>query len=134
MSDYIQISVIKGHQNLHYIPTAATIGNIEVIKSNMSKDDFYTLCMKNTDKNIGLRKKSNKKQHHLPTFKSSDTSIDYLCSDLVRFCLCLQKNQGHINLGEMSLIPKEPIPISQELKEYIEEFLPDYYGIRDNVK
>jgi hypothetical protein len=116
MSDYIQLAAVRGNQENH--------------KPDMVKDDYYTLCMKNTDKNIGLRKKSNKKQHHLPTFKSSDTSIDYLCSDLVRFCLCLQKNQGQIIIGEMSLIPKRPIPISQELREYIEEFLPDYYGIR----
>lgn len=134
MSDYIQISVIKGHQNLHYIQTAKTIGNIEVIKSNMSKDDFYTLCMKNTDKNIGLRKKSNKKQHHLPTFKSSDTSIDYLCSDLVRFCLSFYKSGSNLDRGELKIIPKESIPISEELKKYIENFLPDFYGIRNNVK
>ena len=116
MSDYIQIARIVGHHNTN--------------KPEMIKNDFYTICMKDPNKNIGLRKKSIKVCLHLPTFKSSDVTIDYLCSDLVRFCLALYKNYSNIDGDTMSLIPKQPIPISEELMEYIEEFLPDYYGIR----
>ena len=116
MSDYIQLARIICHEEDH--------------KPNMHKDGFYTLCMKDPKRNIGLRKKSIKICHHLPTFKSSDVTIDYLCSDFVRFCLSLYKNYSNLDCGEMTLIPTKPIPISQELMEYIEEFLPDYYNIR----
>ena len=117
MSEYIQIARLIGHHNLN--------------KPEMVKNDFYTILMKDPKRNIGLRKKS---KSHLPVFKSDSVDLDYLCSDLVRFCLALYKNNQHNDAGEMSLIPKEPIPISEELQEYIEEFLPDYYGIRDTVK
>lgn len=116
MSDYIQLTAIRGHVNLD--------------NELMHKDDFYTLFQKKPKNNIGLRKQSNHKHREI-VFYSSDVDIDYLCSDFVRFCLCLIKNYCNFNSGEMSLIPKQPIPISEELKEYIEEFLPDYYGIRD---
>ena len=110
MSDYIQIANIRGHQ--------------EDYDLNMVKDNFYTLCMKDSKENVGLRKKG------MITFSSKDTNIKYLCSDFTRFCLSLFKNNQHIDTGEMTLIPKQPIPISEELKEYIEEFLPDFYEIR----
>ena len=115
MSDYIQIAAIRGHQENH--------------KPAMYKDDFYTLCLKNPQNNIGLRKQSQHKNGEI-VFYSIDVDVDYLCSDFVRFCLCLIKNYCNLGTGELSLIPKEPIPISEELKEYIEDFLPDYYGIR----
>lgn len=120
MSDYIQVARIRGHQ--------------ENKKINIYQDDFFTICQKNTKLNIGLRKKSKNKSTHLPVFKKENTSVDYLCSDLVRFCLSFYKNHCNLYTGEMALIPKEPITISKELQEYIEEFLPDYYGIRDTVK
>jgi hypothetical protein len=116
MTEYIQLARIRGHVNLD--------------DELMHKDDFYTLCCKNPKENIGLRKKYNKKQLHLPTFKSSDVTIDYLCSNFVRFCLSLYKNKCDLNASELIIIPKQAIPISKELKEYIEEFLPDFYGIR----
>jgi len=120
MSDYIQIANIIGHSNLK--------------KSEMIKDDFYTLCMKNPKENIGLRKKSKNPQDHMPTFFSSDIDISYLCSDFVRFCLSLYKSKQDIHRGEMTIIPKQSFAISEELKEYIEEFLPDYHNIRHIVK
>jgi hypothetical protein len=119
MSDYIQIAAVRGHcQNY---------------KTQMSTDDFYTLCLKNPNDNIGLRKKSPRIDGEI-IFKSSDVTIDYLCCDFVRFCLALLKNSQNLYNDQMSFIPKQPIPISEELRDYIEEFLPDYYGIRDNVK
>jgi hypothetical protein len=119
MSDYIQLSPIRGHVNLD--------------NEIMHKYDFYTICQKNPQNNIGLRKQS--KHHHGElVLNSIDVDIDYLCSDFARFCLALYKTKQHLICGEMSLIPKQTIPISKELSEYIREFLPDYYGIRDNVK
>jgi hypothetical protein len=34
------------------------------------------------------------------------------------------------NNGNMQMIPKIPIPISKELREYIEDFIPDWHNIR----
>ena len=114
MSDYIQIARIRGTE--------------EKYKSNMHKNDFYILCRKNPKDNIGLRSKG------MIVFLYNEVNIKYLCSDFVRFCLSLYKNKQDIDAGEMTLIPKQPIPISDELREYIEDFLPDFYGIRNNVK
>ena len=116
MSDYIQLARVIGHS----------------CQSNISihKDDFYTLCQKKPKNNIGLRKKSKKICHHLPVFKTDDVNLNYLCSDFVRFCLSFYKNYSNLDGGALTIIPKEPIPISEELKEYIEDFLPDFYGIR----
>jgi hypothetical protein len=115
MSDYIQIAAIRGH--------------CENNKNDIHKDDFYTLCQKKPQNNIGLRKQS-KHKHGEIVFYSSDIDVNYLCSDFVRFCLSIFKNNQHNEANEMTIIPKQPIPISDELKEYIREFLPDYYGIR----
>ena len=120
MSDYIQLVSIRGTPN-------RTKDAIEMVTN-----DFYTLCCKNPQKNIGLR--LNSRKHELLVFNTDNITLDYLCSDFVRFCLSLYKNNQHTCLGEMSLIPKELIPISKELKEYIEEFLPDFYDNRTNRK
>ena len=114
MSDYIKIANIRGLQ--------------EDNKVEMIKDDFYTLCISDPKENIGLR------NNGMITFKISDVSLEYLCSDFVRFCLALYKTKQNLHRGELKIISKQPLSISDELKEYIEEFLPDYYGIRDNVK
>jgi hypothetical protein len=119
MSDYIQLSPI--------------IGNKYLKSKDMHKDDFYTLCQKNPMNNLGLRKKSLRIDGEI-IFKSSDVTIDYLCCDFARFCLALLKNSQNLYYDQMTLIPTKPIPISEELRDYIRDFLPDYYGIRDNVK
>jgi hypothetical protein len=130
--DYIQIARIRGHIDLDYIQIANIKGLQEDNKIEMIKDDFYTICMKDPKENIGLRKKC--ESDHLPTFKTLDISIDYLCSDFVRFCLSLYKNYSNLDRGELTIIPKKEIPISEELRRYIEEFLPDYHNIRHIVK
>jgi hypothetical protein len=76
--------------------------------------------------------------------------INYIKSDFVRTCLYLIKNSVNILRGEMSYIPwfdfsnehfnKSPkeiddwlfkkYNISNEIRNHIEEILPDYYGIR----
>jgi hypothetical protein len=116
MTEYIQLIPGMGHEE-NKLP-------------NMHKDDFYTLITK--DFKVGIRNKQRKDGSII--FFANDIDIEYLKSDLVRFCLALYKSNRNIHYGELSLIPKQPIPISKELQDYIEEFLPDYYGIRDNVK
>ena len=113
MSDYIQIAAVRGTPNRSNNPIPMVL------------NDFYTLCLKNPKENIGLRKKA---KHELPVFKTTDTSVEYLCSDFVRFCLALYKNSSSLD-GELKIIPKSPIPISEELKDYIESYLPDFYGV-----
>ena len=120
MSDYIQLAFIRGHSN-------KTNNAIEMVL-----DDFYTLFCKNPETNTYF--KNNHRQDFNIIFKTTDISLDYLCSDFVRFCLALYKNNPQLSSGNMTLIPIQPIPISQELQEYIEEFLPDFYNIRDIVK
>ena len=137
MSNYIQLAAIRGHilLNEEHIQLAAIRGTQNRSKNPypMVLDDFYTLCMKDSKENVGLRKQS-KHKHGEIVFNQCDVSIDYLCSDFVRFCLSLYKNQANLFYSEMSLIPKQEIPISKELREYIEDFLPDFYNIRDIVK
>jgi hypothetical protein len=127
MSDYIQVANICGSQ-IKYIQLANIIGNKEDHKPNMVKNDFYTLCMKNPKDNLGLR------SNGMIVLKKDEVVLDYLCSDFARFCLALYKNNQHNDGGNMALIPKQPIPISEELKQYIREYLPDYYDNRTNRK
>jgi hypothetical protein len=118
MSDYIQIAAIRGTPNRSKNPYP------------MLLNDFYTLCLKNPYDNIGLRKKSKYRRDEI-IFNFNDIDVKYLCSDFVRFCLALCKdNSNLISSKPLSMIPKEPIPISDELKQYIEDFIPDFYGIR----
>jgi hypothetical protein len=132
MSDYIQLAAIRGHTNCsNFIQLAAIRGTPNRSKkaTEMLLDDFYTLCQKNPMNNYGLRKKS-PSIHGEIIFRSSDVTIDYICSDFVRFCLSFYKITQNLYNDQMSLIPKQSFTISEELREYIEEFLPDYYGIR----
>ena len=89
MSDYIQIANRRGHclNTQDYIQIARIIGHSNLKFKDMHKDDFYTLCMKDPKNNIGLRK--NCKVNDLPVFKLDEVSLEYLCCDLVRFCLSL---------------------------------------------
>jgi len=117
-SDYIQVAGIRGTPNRSKNALSMVL------------DDFYTLCLKDPRDNIGLRFKVRK--DGLIVFKRSDVCLDYLCSDFARFCLALYKNNGQNINKNMYMIPLTPIPISEELKQYIEEFLPDFYDIRTN--
>jgi hypothetical protein len=115
MSDYIQLYANMGHQHLN--------------NDKMVKDDFYVLVTRNHK--MGLRNKLSKSECIIFKVNDKDSvNLDYLCSDLVRFCLSLYKNNQHNDGNAMSLIPKQSFPISEELRRYIEKFLPDYHGIR----
>ena len=124
---YIQVANIRGNIILEdYIQIPSIIGNKYLNKKNMYTNTFYTLCMKNPNGNIGLRKKG------MFVFENKNIEIDYLCSDFVRFCLSIYKNNQNIDQSILSIIPKQPIAISEELKQYIEEFLPDFYDTITN--
>jgi hypothetical protein len=83
-----------------------------------------------------------------PTFEfntdlEKENFIKYCKTDFARFCLSLYKINENLVWGEMSLIPWldfteewnderlfKKFNVSKELKGYIRDFLPDYYGIR----
>jgi site-specific DNA-methyltransferase (adenine-specific) len=115
----------------------------------MVLDDFYTMVMKNSDDNKGIRQPNlNKPGNPTPTFEFNteaerDNFINYLKTDFARFCLSLLKNNGHLSSGEMELIPWldfteewdddklfKKFNVSQDLQDYIRDFLPDFHGIR----
>lgn len=128
-----------------YCQLAQIRGNVNLNSSgkDIVKNDFYTMIMKKPDENIGIRKKT-----RTPTFEFSNINevhnfISYLKTDFARFCLSIYKDKATLDCGEMDLIPWldfseewddeklfEKFEVSQELQDYIREFLPDYYGIR----
>lgn len=130
---------------------ASIIGNINKKSSgeDLYKDDFYTLIVKNDSTNKGIRIPDlNKPGNPIPTFEfdteiERDNFVNYLKTDFVRFNLSLLKNNPAVSLGEMELIPWldfteewnddklfKKFDVSQDLQNYIREFLPDFHGIR----
>jgi hypothetical protein len=130
-SKYVQLAQIRGTPNRNKT------------SSKMLLDDFYTLVMKNSGENIGIRKTS-----RTPTFRFENeieclNFVNYLKTDFVRFCLAIYKDKATLDCGEMELIPWldfteewddeklfEKFDVSQELQDYIRDFLPDFHGIR----
>lgn len=112
------------------------------------KENFYTLSIKDKEKNKGVRITMDKPGGTMPTFefdreRDRDNFIEYCNTFFTRFCLSLLKNGQHTENGEMSLIPwldfTQPwddaklfkhFNIDQKTQDYIYKFLPDYYGIR----
>jgi hypothetical protein len=131
---YCQLAAIRGHE-LRNDP------------SHMHQNDFYTMLMKNSDQNKGVRNLNARKDGFIVFEFTSEVEqnnfISYLKSDFARFCLSIVKNTQNIHYGEMELIPWldfteewddeklfKKFDVSQELQDYIRDFLPDYYGIR----
>ncbi len=130
-SKYVQLAQIRGTPNRNKT------------SSKMLLDDFYTLVMKNSGENIGIRKTS-----RTPTFRFENeieclNFVNYLKTDFARFCLAIYKDKATLDCGEMELIPWldfteewddeklfEKFDVSQELQDYIRDFLPDFHGIR----
>lgn len=128
---YCQLADIIGHVNL----TSKT--------SQMVKDDFYTMTIKNSKENLLLRKSTISNTYCFDTEIERTNFLNYCETDFARFCLSLTKNNTHIDTGEMKNIPWldfteewdddklfKKFDVSQELQDYIRDFLPDYYGIR----
>jgi len=131
---FVQMARIRGHVNL----------SAKSDSSKIAQDDFYTMVMKSSNDNKGIRKTN----QNPPTFAFDSEQeqynfIEYLKTDFARFCLSIYKNGVSLVGGELGLIPWldfkeewddeklfEKFDVSQELQDYIREFLPDYYGIR----
>jgi hypothetical protein len=128
---YCQLADIIGHVNL----TSKT--------SQMVKDDFYTMTIKNSQSNLGIRKSTIQNTYSFSTEKERYNFLRYCETDFARFCIALLKNNTTFKAGENSLLPWldfteewdddklfAKFDVSQELQDYIRDFLPDYYGIR----
>ena len=130
-----------------YIQLAAIIGNHSKNPDSLLKDDFYTMVMKDSEKNKGIRNLNVRKDGFIVFEFNTESEqinfINYLKTDFARFCLSIVKNTQNIHYGEMELIPWldfteewdddklfSKFDISQELQDYIRDFLPDYHCIR----
>lgn len=136
-------------KNKFHCQIAGIRGNVNLNSSDkhIVKNDFYTLLMKDSDKNKGVRNLNVRKDGFIVYEFETETEqinfINYLKTDFTRFCLSIVKNSQNTHYGEMELIPWldfneewnddklfEKFDVSEELQTYIREFLPDYYGIR----
>jgi len=134
----------------HYCQLAAIRGNVNMTSNgdpmSITQDDFYTLVMKDSDKNKGIRQPNlNKPGGPTPTFAfdtemERDNFISYLKTYFVRFGMSILKVGQHVENGEMTLIPWldfkeewtdeklfEKFGVDEKTQEYIRGFLPDYY-------
>ena len=141
--DHNKKSLTNGKE---YCQLAGIRGNVSKDRLNICGDDFYTLVLKNSETNKGIRKSSDKDKMPVFEFHSNDERdnfINYLKTDFARFCLSFFKINQHTDCGEMEIIPWldftqswdddklfEHFNVSKEIQDYIRKFLPDYYGIR----
>lgn len=140
----------KEENDKFYCQLAYNRGHVYINNMNhMVMDDFYTMVMKDSNKNNGIRKNTITRddQWHVWEFDSQvnqSNFIDYLKTDFARFCLSIYKNNSCVFLGELELIPWldfteswndeklfNHFQIDKETQDYIRSFLPDYYGIRN---
>ena len=131
---FVQLARIRGHVNL----------SAKSDSSKIAQDDFYTMIMKSSEDNKGIRKTNqNPPTFAFDTETEQNNFIEYLKTDFARFCLSIYKNGVSLVGGELGLIPWldfteewnddklfAKFDVSQELQDYIRDFLPDYYGIR----
>lgn len=143
--------ISKIHNDKYYCQLTAIMNGFTKGSSKLA-DKFYSLTMKKYDDNLGIRNHNtlrvNMVEPALPTFEFN-TEIEainflkYCQTDFVRFCLSIYKNSANIIYGEIDLIPWldfteewdddklfKKFNVSQELQDYIRDFLPDYYSIR----
>jgi hypothetical protein len=124
---------------------ANIIGNHSKDRNVLLKDDFYTMTIRNSEDNKGIRDDKMSK----PTFQfkseiERDNFLAYLNTDFARFCLSLYKINANLHRGELEIIPWMDFTetwddeklfthfnIDQQTQDYIRSFLPDYYGIRN---
>ena len=145
---YCQLATIRGH--VYISSNGGRLLHTNKTSSTIVADDFYTLIMQNSDGNKGIRQK---KTDSFPTFSfdtelERDNFIGYCKTDFARFCLSLYKNGPNLLTGGgLENIPwldftqewddqklYEFFDVNEETQEYIENFLPDYYGIRNKTK
>jgi len=132
----VQLAVIRGTPNRSKNAT------------NMVLDDFYTIVMKDSEKNKGLRLEIKRKDDarlifSFNTEQEQNNFLNYLKTDFARFCLSMYKVHSNQRAGALNLIPWldfteewddnklfAKFDVSQELQDYIRNFLPDFHGIR----
>ena len=130
---------------LFYCQLAGIRGNVNLksMSSDIVKDDFYTFVMKDILSNFDVRKNDIKCTFAFKTNLERTNFLNYLKTDFARFCLSIYKTNSHLDRGELEIVPWldfteewdddklfKKFDVSQELQDYIKEFLPDYYGIR----
>ena len=120
----------------------------KVSHSVMVKDNFYAVFSNNQNE-IETKNKSQEVYFSRGTYcyfnteQERENCINYLKTDFARFCLSIYKIRKDYDAGELELIPWldfteewdddklfAKFDVSQELQDYIRDFLPDYYGIR----
>jgi len=128
----------------YYCQLAGIAGHANLTGESMLKHDFYTMVMKDSDRNKGIRKvESGGATLEFHTELELNNFINYLKTDFARFCLALLKNKSDLHRGELEIVPWldfteewdddklfKKFDVSHDLQNYIREFLPDYYGIR----
>ena len=114
-------------------------------------DDFYTMVMKNSEGNKGIRNPNVRKDAFLvwmfETEYEQNNFIDFLKTDFARFCLSLYKISQNNHYGELAIIPQldftqkwddeklfKHFNVDKPTQQYIREFLPDYHQIRGDKK
>jgi hypothetical protein len=137
-----------------YCQLAAIRGNVNTRDKNnlnITTDDFYTMTIGTDDSNKGVRERRlDKPGGHTPTFcfkteVERNNFLFYLNTDFARFCLSLYKIGQHLENGELEIVPWfdftegwdddklfSHLDIDKDTQTYIRDFLPDYYGIRNN--
>lgn len=139
-----KIDCLNIPNNKFFVQLARICGNHSTDPNKLQKDDFYTMVMKSSENNKGIRKTNqNPPTFAFDTETEQSNFIVYLKTDFARFCLSIYKNGVSLVGGELGLIPWldfteewdddklfAKFNVSQDLQDYIREFLPDYYGIR----
>ncbi len=130
---------------LLYCQLAGIRGNVNLKSHNKDiiKDDFYTFVMKDITSNHDIRKDDIKCTFAFNSALERTNFLNYLKTDFARFCLSIYKTNSHLDRGELEIVPWldfteewdddklfAKFDVSQELQNYIRDFLPDYYGIR----
>jgi hypothetical protein len=141
-----RLPVEKINQSKFHVQLAAIRGH-EAYTEKMHKDDFYTMVMKNSESNKGIRNPDTRADTFIVfefnTEIEQNNFLNYLKTDFARFCLAVLKNAQKNCYGEMTLIPWLDFTeswddeklfsffgIDQKMQDYIRAFLPDYHGIR----
>lgn len=143
----IEFDSFQNDDSKYYVQLAAIIGHTSKNEHTLTKNDFYTMVMKDSDRNKGVRNQNVRKDGFIVFEFDTDIEqtnfINYLKTDFARFCLAIYKNTQNNHYGEMDLIPWldfneewddaklfDKFDISKELQAYIIDFLPDYFDIR----
>jgi len=133
-------TITKIDKNKFHCQIPTLIGSHDDLNINTQyREDIYTLLMKDSDKNKGIRNEGFY-TFEFDTENELDNFMDYVKSKFVRFCLAVYKNAGGINRGETDLIPivdfnqkwdssklYSYFNIDVQTQTYIDNFIQSYY-------